>query len=190
MTDKIMKLNIACGNEYMEGWINHDISDESIYAKKIRVDKTFDLNEYPWDFEDNTFDEIQAKAIIEHLPDRTKIWDELRRISKDGCKIHVEVPHFSGYTGYDDPTHYNVYSSETGNMVAWMWGFRIVKNEIIFSRINPILKYFNPLVNIFPRFYERFFANIFPSQLCFWDFEVIKNNDAWKSRDLCDVDKR
>ncbi len=169
-----MKLNLASGMIPMKGFVNLDIGDKDIYGNKIEVDVIHDLNNYPYPFEDNTFDEIQAKSIIEHLPDRIKIWDELRRIAKDGCKIHVEVPHFSGYCGYDDPTHYNVYSQFTGQMVADMWGFKLISSKIIYSRINPILKYLNPLVNIFPRLYERFFANIFPSQFCFWDFEVIK----------------
>lgn len=169
-----MKLNLASGNMYMDGYVNLDIGDKDIYGNKIKVEVIHNLNNYPYPFEDNTFDEIQARAIIEHLPDKIKVWDELRRISKNGCKIHVEVPHFSGYTGYDDPTHYHVYSQHTASMIADMWGFKLIKSKILFSMFNKYLKIFDPIVNIYPRFYERFLANIFPSQMVIWDFEVVK----------------
>ena len=125
----------------------------------------------------NTFEEINAHAILEHLESRVKPWNELRRIAKNGCIIDVDVPHYSGYTGYDDPTHYHRYSQHAGNMVAQMWGFKILSNKIIFSWGHKafFLKIFNPLVNIWPRVYERFFANIFPSQELAWKFEVIKD---------------
>ena len=168
------KLNLGCGEDYKEGWVNVDISDKDIYGKKIKVDKKHDLNKFPWPFKDNEFDEIKASAIIEHLESRTKSWDELRRISKKDCIIHIRVPHYSGYTGYDDPTHYHRYSHQTGIMVAEMWGFELLQNKIDFSVKNPILKLFNPLVNFSPRFYERFLANIFPSQELRWIFKVKK----------------
>jgi 2-polyprenyl-3-methyl-5-hydroxy-6-metoxy-1,4-benzoquinol methylase len=165
------KLNLGAGADYREGWVNHDISNKDIYGTKINVDVIWDLNNYPWPFSDNEFDEINASAILEHLESRTKPWDELKRIAKNGCIIHVRVPHYSGYTGYDDPTHYHRYSQLTAEMIAKMWGFRLIKNRIVFSVHNPILKLFNPTVNIFPRFYERVFANIFPSQELNWEFE-------------------
>jgi len=169
------KLNLGCSKDYKNGWINHDISDKDIYGNKNKVDVTWDLNVYPWKcFKDNEFDEINVSAVMEHLESRTKPWDELRRIAKNGCIIHVRVPHYSGYTGYDDPTHYHRYSQYTGIMIAEMWRFKLLKNKIDFSVHNPILKTFNPLVNLFPRFYERFFANIFPSQEINWDFKVEK----------------
>lgn len=169
-----MKLNLGCGKDYRKGWINVDINNKDIYGDNIKVDLFWDLNVYPYPFKDNSFDEINADAIIEHLQDKVKPWDELRRIAKPGCKIYVWVPHYSGYTGYGDPTHYHRYSYFTGILVAKMWNFKLLKNKICFSYSNPILKLFNPIVNLSPGVYERFFANIFPSQDLIWDFEVIK----------------
>ena len=175
---KPTKLNLGSSTDYREGWVNLDIEEgKDIYGKSVKVDVVWDLNNYPWPFEDNTFDEINAHAILEHLESRVKPWNELRRIAKNGCIIDVDVPHYSGYTGYDDPTHYHRYSQHAGNMVAQMWGFKILSNKIIFSWGHKafFLKIFNPLVNIWPRVYERFFANIFPSQELAWKFEVIKD---------------
>ena len=168
------RLNLGCGIDYKAGWINHDISNKDIYNIPIKVDKIWDLNKYPWPWKDNTFDEINCLAILEHLESRTKPWDELRRIAKNGCIIRVIVPHYSGYTGYDDPTHYHRYSQHTAEMVAGMWGFKLIKSEIKFSVKNRFLTWMNPLVNLFPRFYERFFANVFPSQELHWMFKAVK----------------
>lgn len=168
------KLNLGCGKDYKEGWINHDISNKDIYGNKIKAEIHWDLNKFPWIWKDNTFEEINALAIIEHLESRTKSWSELKRVAKEGCILRVIVPHYSGYTGYDDPTHYHRYSQKTGDMIAEMWGFEILKNKIIYSVKNPLLKIFNPLVNFFPRFYERFLCNIFPSQEIYWEFKIKK----------------
>jgi hypothetical protein len=170
------KLNLGSGIDYLEGWTNLDISDKDIYGVPIKVEVIWDLNDFPWPFPDNEFDEIGAYAILEHLMSRTKPWDEIKRIAKNGCKVHVLVPHYSGYTGYDDPTHYHRYSQDAAHRVAEMWGFKLISSKIVFSRGNKwkILRIFNPVVNWFPRLYERFFANIFPSQELNWEFEVLK----------------
>jgi hypothetical protein len=169
-------LNLGCGTDYIDGWINLDLCETDIYGDKIKLDVAWDLNNYPWPFKDNEFDQINILAIIEHLESKTKPWNELRRIAKNNCIIKGRVPHYSGYIGYDDPTHYNLYSQGTGVIISKMWGFKILKNEIIFSRNNPLLKLFNPIVNLHPRFYERFLCNIFPSQEINWEFRVIKKS--------------
>ena len=171
-----MNLNLGAGTDYKEGWVNHDIGNKDIYGNGIKADVIWDLDVYPWPWDDNTFDEIKAWAIIEHLKDGAKPWEEIKRIAKNGCIIHASVPHYSGFIGYGDPTHYHRYSYQTGQIIARMWGFKMLKNRLIFSwgYKFPMLKIFNPIVNIQPEFYERCFANIFPSQELEWTFEVVK----------------
>ena len=54
-----MILNIGCGKVPIEGAVNHD-------GKKYfdHVDVTHDLDEYPWPWEDEEFDEVQAIAVL------------------------------------------------------------------------------------------------------------------------------
>lgn len=167
------KLNLGCGQDYKEGWINVDIGFRDIYMDYIQLDIVWDLNIYPWPFADNSFDEINAQAILEHLESRTKSWDELRRIAKDGCKIHVSVPHYASLSGYHEPTHYHRYCYNTAPMVAKMWNFKLISNRLDFSQ-SWLLGWMNYIVNFKPMFYERFFATLIPTQNCFWEFEVIK----------------
>ena len=63
-----------------------------------------------------------------------------------------------------------------------MWGFELLLNKIDFSVNNKILKLFNPVVNWYPRLYERFFANIFPSQEIRWVFKVVKKKEERKEK--------
>lgn len=167
-----MKLNLGAGKDYKNGWINQDISNIDLYGNKIKVDIVADLNIYPWPFKDNTFEEIQAYGIIEHLENKIKPFQELRRIAKNGCKISIHVPHRSG-EWTSDPTHYHCYSYTTGERIAEMYRFKLISSKIKHSSY-PILKFMNYLVNIKPKLYEFAFANIFPSEELQWEFKVIK----------------
>jgi predicted SAM-dependent methyltransferase len=70
-----MKVNLGCGYKLLQGYVNVDC-----IANK-GVDKVIDLDIYPWDFEDNSIDEIYCDNILEHL-DFAKSTSELHRILK------------------------------------------------------------------------------------------------------------
>jgi len=55
----------------------------------------FDLDVFPYPFEDNTFDEIYSAHVLEHVTDMGKTMEELTRIGKPGCEIKVIVPYFT-----------------------------------------------------------------------------------------------
>lgn len=93
------KLHIGCGNVIKEGWLNHDI------ASLPGVDVVHDLRIFPWPFEDNQFDEVLMKDVLEHLPDTIKSLEELYRITKPGAKVYITVPYWNSCTAYGDPTH-------------------------------------------------------------------------------------
>ena len=56
-----MKLNLGCGNDIKEGWVNMD------YIGAEGVDVVHNLNRLPYPFPDNTFDSILASHVLEHL---------------------------------------------------------------------------------------------------------------------------
>ena len=85
MTDKI-KLHLACGDDYQEGWINVDLYNDK------KVDAKFDVSEVP--YPDNSVDEIKAFHIIEHF-DWYKGQDTLKewfRVLKPGGRLWLETP--------------------------------------------------------------------------------------------------
>ncbi len=95
-----MILNIGCGKAPRDGAVNHD-------KKKYfpHVDVAHDLDEYPWPWDDEEFDEIHAVAVLEHLKDLVRSLEECHRILKLGGRMHMQVPHYRSRIAHDDPTH-------------------------------------------------------------------------------------
>lgn len=79
----------------------------------VKPDVLWDLNEFPYPFEDNTFDEILAYSILEHLDDLVKVMEELHRIAKPGAILYVGVPYWDGYGFASDPTHKQMFTEHT-----------------------------------------------------------------------------
>ena len=93
------RLNVGCGRDIKEGWINLDM------VKHEGVDVIHDLNKFPYPFKDNTFDIILASQIIEHLDNPLSFIKELWRIAKPGAEINIGTVHFSSPTVWGDITH-------------------------------------------------------------------------------------
>jgi SAM-dependent methyltransferase len=74
-------LDIACGDNKMEGWIGIDI------AKTPAVDIQHDLFQFPWPIEDSSIDEARCSHFFEHVPARLRpqFMSELWRILKPGA---------------------------------------------------------------------------------------------------------
>ena len=91
------KLNLGCGEFKKEGYINLDYS--SISEPDIR----YDLNKFPYPFDDDEFELIEADHLLEHLNNPFMVMKELHRISKNNGLIIIKVPHFS--RGFTHPEH-------------------------------------------------------------------------------------
>jgi SAM-dependent methyltransferase len=98
-----MKLNIGCGHDLLDGYVNLDRSDA------VGADVVFDLEackkRKKLPFEDNTFDEIFASHILEHVKNILPLMEELYRVAKPDCHFLIRVPHGGTATAFDDPTH-------------------------------------------------------------------------------------
>lgn len=169
------KLNLGCGTDFKKGYINLD----SLNLKG--VDITHDLNNFPYPFKKNEFDEIYASHILEHVKMLELVMEELERISKSGGLIEIRVHHFSCGVSYRDPTHRRVFSYFTFDYFTKKCNynlpqFRILKRKLNFTRNTAqFLNYiFNPLINLNPLLYERFFCWILPCSEVICTLEVIK----------------
>ena len=163
------KINVGCGKEIKEGWINLDI------VKGEGVDIVHNLNKFPYPFKDNEFDEIYAYHILEHLDDFLKSVKELYRILKPKGKLFVRVPHFSSAgaftphhklffntTAFDDITIGEDYSTSLDGTRKL---FKLISKKLILYKGLWFLNYlFEPLINLILPHYERSFLKaIFPS---------------------------
>lgn len=101
--DKFDKLNLGSGGFRKNGYINVDKYIE------LKPDILHDLDSYPWPFKDNTFSVVEANHVLEHLIDPFRAMREIHRISKDGAKVIVRVPHFSrGFTHADHKRGFDI----------------------------------------------------------------------------------
>jgi len=101
-----MKLNIGCGNKKYEGYINVDINP------RCKPDKIVDM-ERRLPFKSNTFDEVIAEHIIEHISDTEKIMREIWRVCKNNAIVKITVPHYKTEAAFADPTHKKFFAEGT-----------------------------------------------------------------------------
>lgn len=99
----LKKLNLGCGKDIKQGWVNLDI------AKLPGVDIVHDINKLPFPFRNEEFDYILCNDILEHV-EYIPIMKELHRIIKTNGILEIRVPHFSSRSNFMDPTHKKLFS--------------------------------------------------------------------------------
>ncbi len=164
----IKKLNLGCGKDYKEGFINVDFC----VGDTFKVDVNHNLEKFPYPFKDNEIDYILMDNVLEHLEDKIKVVEELHRISKPNATIEIYVPHCSSSMAFGNPTHKSFFSSSTfinfepGSWEKYSEKEFYVKSKLIWldSRdwvwIRPLKKLMNWLINKNHFITERFFASI------------------------------
>lgn len=100
----IKKLNLGCGTDIRQGYVNLDS------AKLPGVDVVHNIEKLPLPFTDDAFEEILAYDVLEHIADFIPLMRELHRILKKGGKLLIRVPHFTSRNNFADPTHRRLFS--------------------------------------------------------------------------------
>ncbi|UCE37023.1 MAG: class I SAM-dependent methyltransferase [Thermoplasmata archaeon] len=101
------KIHLGCGRAKREGYINLDS------CEAVNPDVVWDLNQFPYPFPDNTFDEVLAYSILEHLDDVVKAMEEIHRIMKPNAILDLTVPYWDGFGFASDPTHKHMFTEYT-----------------------------------------------------------------------------
>lgn len=97
------KLNIGSGEFLKEGYINVD------FYSNTPPDISHNLDQFPYPFEDNSFDLIEADHVLEHLTNVFGVMREIHRIAAPGAWVRLRVPHFSrGFTHADHKRGFDV----------------------------------------------------------------------------------
>lgn len=103
---QIDRLILGAGkHQRLPGAIHQDIH------KFDGIDMVFDLNDYQWPIDDNSFDSIVATHVIEHLDDFMRFHNECHRILRMGGTLYLETP-CAGLNldlEFADPTHKRCY---------------------------------------------------------------------------------
>lgn len=94
------KLNVGCGLNYFDGYVNVDINTN------VKADFYFNLEMDTFPFENDTFDSILCNHVLEHLGDGYfHCMKEIYRVAKHNADFLIIVPNFTHKHYYDDPTH-------------------------------------------------------------------------------------
>ena len=106
-----MKLNLGCGPNKIDGFVNIDKSPA------CDPDRVIDLEELPWPFASDSVSEVAMIHVLEHLGADTDtflgIMKELYRVCRPGAPITIVVPHPRHDNFLGDPTHVRPILPET-----------------------------------------------------------------------------
>jgi predicted SAM-dependent methyltransferase len=96
-----MNLNLGCGFDYIEGWVNLDKS------KACKVDINHDIEVFPYPIETNSIDKVLASHVIEHVNPENfiEVFRELHRICKPNGLIEIYCPYYLSKNAFADFTH-------------------------------------------------------------------------------------
>jgi SAM-dependent methyltransferase len=170
-----MRLNIGCGRKPLVGAINLDISD------RVGADVVHDLNDTPWPFAPDTFQEVHAYDVLEHVQDVVATLEEIHRICRSGARVHLTVPHFSSANAFTDVTHRHWFGwrsldpFEASHDLAFYSHarFRRATTRISFHG-SPLNSLVVRLANRWPHRYEQRWAWLFPAWFLYFELDVLK----------------
>ncbi|MBS3088203.1 methyltransferase domain-containing protein [Candidatus Pacearchaeota archaeon] len=168
-----MKLNLGCGDTILKGFVNVDI----VKRKDVTV---CNLDKFPLPWKNNSVDYIFCSHLLEHLNDPINFVLELHRISKPGAVINMIVPHFSFCASYAELSHKRPGVSYLAfGYPEWNKEFEgkfKVTTKLNFTRVNSkwLNHIFNPIINLSPILYERFFCYLLPCSEVQFRLKVIK----------------
>ena len=157
----LKKLNLGCGNNPKEGWVNLD----RVYLPG--VDVVHDMTNVPLPFPDNHFDVIFAQQVLDHFRALPVIQD-LNRILKPGGELIIEVMHFTSKRNYTHLEHCQLYSVETFD--AYIPG----------TKWYALCDYYSPFT--FTRYSKRYITFEHSHRVYFYNRWVEKwvNKSAWR----------
>ncbi|MGO8753932.1 MAG: class I SAM-dependent methyltransferase [Gallionellaceae bacterium] len=100
------RLNVGCGRNIMEGWINLD----SVASPGVNLVCNLDaLRDTPIDLPDQTVEQFLLSHVIEHIRDRLGLMQELWRVALPNAIAIIRVPHGASDDAWEDPTHVCAY---------------------------------------------------------------------------------
>jgi len=185
-------LDIGCGANKTPGAVGMDINP------RTAADVIHDLDDVPYPFGDDEFDEVIGRHVIEHVRDPMSVMSELHRITRPGGLVKLVAPHWTNPDWATDLTHRNHLNS---------YSFRNLTNErAVFDfyttarfrqrlvRVSVLNLWkifgFEPLINLDNRFpkmrfirkaWEHYLNAIVRGKELYFELEVIKEREGQDS---------
>ncbi|HYK17869.1 MAG TPA: methyltransferase domain-containing protein [Bryobacteraceae bacterium] len=172
-------LDVGCGIKKFPGAIGIDRNP------RTRADVICDLDRVPYPFRDNSFANLRAIHVIEHVSDVVRAMEEFYRIVIPGGRILLVTPHYTDFSSFCDPTHrwhlntfsFRYFGEDHGGFGYYSQArFRETRVRV---KLLALWRYlgFELLVNYFPRFrqfWEHYLCFVIRGKVMEFEFEVIK----------------
>ena len=138
----------------------------------IEIRKNVNLENDVWPYEDDTFDVIYTKSLMEHLRGPDKFLKEARRVLKPGGKILSLIPDWeSNYkTYFDDFTHRTPFTSISLNDIYQITDFQNIK-VFKFRQLPIVWRY--PILNLFCKIISPFIPVRTQNKFFRWSRELM-----------------
>ena len=179
-TQREQVLHLGPGPHSLPGAISADINPA------VRPNFVWDLNQRPWPFADDSFEQVIAINVLEHLKDFLGAMAEIHRISKAGAVTSILVPHFSSAAAFVDPTHRQLFSARScdyfipGTELESEYGFYVTYRFLLQRQrvhLFGALRYIPGaewIANQAPAFWENYLCQILRGGGVFWQLQALK----------------
>jgi SAM-dependent methyltransferase len=173
-------LDVGCGINKYPGAIGLDRN------LSTNADVIADLDEFPFPFADNSFREVRAIHVIEHVKDVIRTMEEFHRVLAPGGRVFLVTPHYTDFSSFCDPTHrWHLNSFSLRYFGENNAGYGYYSNarfrEIsIRLKLLALWRYlgFELLVNRFRwfrRFWEFYLCYLIRGKVIEWELEAVKD---------------
>lgn len=147
------KLNVGCGLDKKEGWVNLD------FDRNVNPDVVYDLSKIygggKLPFKDNFFDYVYLSDVLEHFSEPLPLLRELWRVVKPYGKIEIKVPYGDNvWINLDHKRFFLLGSFDLDNF-DFTNTTKKAKVRIILKQI-----YFQPVKSIIKKIYYSIFLNL------------------------------
>lgn len=178
---KLPILDVGCGINKYPGSIGLDRNPNT------RADVIADLDIVPYPFRGDSFREIRATHVIEHVSDVIATLEEFHRLLAPGGRAVIITPHYTDFSSFCDPTHkwhLNSFSlryfGEDNGGYGYYSGARF-REILTHVRLLAFWRYtgFEFLVNAsraFRRFWEFYLCYVIRGKVIEWHLEALKHS--------------
>jgi SAM-dependent methyltransferase len=181
-------LDVGCGINKYPGSIGLDRNP------RTRADVIANLDHFPFPFRDNSFREIRAVHVIEHVSDVIRTMEEFHRLLAPGGRVFIVTPHYTDFSSFCDPTHrwhlnsfsLRYFGDDAGGYEYYSHArFTEISTRV---RLLAFWRYlgFELAVNSsrrFRRFWEYYLCYLVRGKVIEWQLQAVKDSAGPFSRD-------
>ena len=178
-------LDVGCGPNKYPGAIGVDKNPDTA------ADVLCHFDEGSLPFAGNSFDEVRAVHVIEHVADVVKTVEEFHRVTRPGGSLYIVTPHYTDFSSFSDPTHRwhltsfsfrYFYSGGIHGEDHWYSRVRL-RERRVHVKLLKVWKYLGLefFVNHavwFRRFWEFYLCFLIRGKVMEFEFEVVKSNEV------------